>query len=348
MRILMIGLGSIGQRHLRNIKRTFGDEHEIIAYRTRRLQQTFSDDLKIREGVSLEEEYNLTVYTDLDEALKTKPDVAFITNITAKHIECATKCAKAGCNLFLEKPISDSMDGVLELQKICKEKNLTVWVGYQNRYHLCVQRMKEILETGAIGNLVSVHSDFCERVTTMHTYEDYSTTYMARKDMGGGPVLNLQIHDLDCLQWLFGTPESVYSVCNKNSGINIDVEDSASSVYRFKDKNGRLVPVYAYTDFLQFPPSHKMKVVGEKGRIEIDFLKATLLYVQDGEVKEEKSYDDFVRNQMFIWELSDFFNCIKEKSEPDISFEQGIVSLKMALAAKKSSTERREVLLSEI
>lgn len=348
MKILMIGLGSIGQRHLRNIKRTFGDEHEIYAYRTRRLQQTFSDDLKVRDGVSLEEEYNLTVFTDLDEALKIKPDVAFITNITAKHIECALKCAKAGCNLFLEKPISDSMDGVLELQKVIQEKNLTVWVGYQNRYHLCVKRMKEILDTKAIGNLISVHSDFCERVTTMHTYEDYSTTYMARKDMGGGPVLNLQIHDLDCLQWLFGTPVSAYSVCNKNSGIDIDVEDSASTIYKFRDENGRLVPVYAYTDFLQFPPSHKMKVVGEKGRIEIDFLKATLLYVQDGEVVEEASYNDFVRNQMFIWELTDFFECIEKKSEPFITFEQGIVSLKMALAAKISSKESREVLLSEV
>ena len=138
MKILMIGLGSIGQRHLRNIVRTFGTEHEIIAYRTRRLQQTFSDDLKIRDGVNLEEEYHLTVYTDLQEALAAKPDVAFITNITAKHMECAIACAKAGCHLFLEKPLSDSMDGVEELQQIVREKHLVAWVGYQNRYHLCV------------------------------------------------------------------------------------------------------------------------------------------------------------------------------------------------------------------
>ena len=144
MKILMIGLGSIGQRHLRNIKRVLGNEAEILAYRVRGLQRTFSDTMQIRENVSLEEEFGITSYGDLDEALQQKPDLAFITNPTNMHIPCAIKCAKAGCHLFLEKPLSDSLDGVEELLQIARETHLVAWVGYQNRYHLCVQRMKEI------------------------------------------------------------------------------------------------------------------------------------------------------------------------------------------------------------
>ena len=86
MKILMIGLGSIGQRHLRNIKKLYGDEAEILAYRVRGLKRTFSDTMQIRENVSLEEEFHIKSFSDLNEALLEKPDIAYITNITKSHI----------------------------------------------------------------------------------------------------------------------------------------------------------------------------------------------------------------------------------------------------------------------
>ena len=348
MKILMIGLGSIGQRHLRNIRRIYGNEPEILAYRVRRLQQTFSDEMKIRDGVNLEEEFGITVYQDLDEALAQKPDIAFITNITAKHMECALKVAKAGCDIFLEKPISDTLDGVDELQRIVKEKGLVVYVGYQNRYHACIQKVKSLLEQNVIGRLISVDNEFSERLATMHTYEDYSTTYMARSEMGGGPVLNLQIHALDYLQWLFGVPKAAYAVAGTNSQLKIDVEDFASTIYRVELENGTTIPVYSHTDFLQFPPVHVVKVVGEKGRIEANLNEATVKLYVEGELVEEKSYPDFVRNDMFIRELKDFIDCVQTRREPEMSLAQGVVGLKMALAAKRSAKEHREVVLEEL
>lgn len=190
MKILMIGLGSIGQRHLRNIKRVYGEEAQILAYRVRGLKRTFSDTMQIRENVSLEEEYNIKSFADLSKALLEKPDIAYITNITKSHIPCAIACAKAGCHLFLEKPISDSLDGIEELAKIVAEKKLKVFVGYQNRFHPGIQYLKQFLAEGSIGRILSVRSVVGERLTTMHTYENYKDTYMARKDMGGGVLLN--------------------------------------------------------------------------------------------------------------------------------------------------------------
>lgn len=348
MKILMIGLGSIGQRHLRNIKKLYGDETEILAYRVRRLQQTFSDNMQIRDGVNLEDEFNIRVYSDLDEALRECPQVAFITNITAKHMECAIRAAKAGCDLFLEKPISDTMDQISELKKIIAEKQLIVYVGYQNRLHPCIKDIKDYLKSGQIGRLISVDNEFSERLVTMHTYEDYSKTYMARKEMGGGPILNLQIHCLDYLQMLFGVPESVYSIAGSNSGLDIDVEDLASSLYSFKQNDGGILPVYSHTDFLQYPPVHKIKIVGEKGRIEADFNKATSKLIVDGLTVSDNEHKDFIRNDMFIEELSEFFDCVRERRRPSPDFEQGVIGLKMALAAKRSAEERRKVYLEEI
>ena len=348
MKILMIGLGSIGQRHLRNIRRIWGDEHEILACRTRRLQQTFSDDMKIREGVCLEEEFGLKVFTDLHEALAEKPDVAFVTNITSKHMDTALQCAHAGCDLLIEKPLSDTLEGVDELKRIVEEKKITVFMGFQNRYHVCIREAKKLLEEERIGAVLSVDSEFSERLTTMHSYEDYRGTYMARADMGGGPVLNLQVHDLDLLHYLFGSPTEVFSVMCRNSSLEIDVEDGATSVYLFKNSRGDSFPAYTHTDFIQYPPVHRFKIVGEKGRIEIDMNRASLQLIIEGETVMDSVFGEFQRNDMFIQELEDFFACIREKKASVIDLEQGIVSLKMAAAAKRSAGEKRCISMEEM
>lgn len=348
MKILMIGLGSVGQRHLRNIKRVYGDKFEIIAFRTRRLQETFSDNMQIRDGINLEAEYGLKVYSDLSLALQEKPDIAYITNITSKHVNTAIICAKAGCNLFIEKPLSNSLENVEELKRIVSEKELIVFMGFQNRYHVCIQETRRLLRAGTIGAIQSVDCEFSERLTTMHAYEDYRQSYMANAAMGGGPVLNLQIHDLDLLYYLFGNPLNVFSILSKNSRLEVDVEDAALAIYTFENDSGNVFPVYSHTDFLQYPPVHTFKIVGEQGRIEIDMNKASLKVIVNGSAINDISYSDFQRNDMFIKELKDFIDCVQKKSSPEINLDQGIISLRMALAAKQSSYEKKVINMEEI
>lgn len=337
MKILMIGLGSIGQRHVRNIRRIYGNDIEIIAYRVRRLQQTFSDTMQIREGINLESEHNIKSYSDLDEALSTGPDIAFITNITAKHMECALKCAKAGCDIFLEKPVSDSMEGVAQLKEIADEKKLVVFMGYQNRYHPAIRTLKEYLDKDLIGRIITVDAAFCERLITMHTYEDYSTTYMARKDMGGGCILNLQIHDIDILQWLFGKPieNTIKSVVRTNSSLKIDVEDHAVITYNANYKDG-MVTVTTRSDFLAYPPIHTFLLIGEKGRIDIDMNKAVITAYDENGTADVKEFKGFQRNDMFIEELKDFMDAVKTRAKAVIPLEDGIAGLETALKARES------------
>lgn len=334
MKILMIGLGSIGQRHLRNIKRLYKDEAEIIAYRVRGLARTFSDDMKIRENVSLEEEFHITSYSDLDEALAQKPEIAFITNITKSHIPCAIACAKAGCHIFLEKPISDSLEGIDELFSIMDEKKLKIFVGYQNRLHPGIQYLKECLEKEELGKVLAVRAEVGERLTTMHTYEDYRDTYMARKDMGGGVLLNQLIHELDYIYYLFGMPVSVYALGGIVGNLSVDVEDNLDAIYTMLGKKGSF-PVSVHADFYQSPPSRYVKVVGERGQITVDLLKATVIKTVD-DVTETGTFGKFVRNDMFIEELRLFMECIENDTQPAITLHDGLSSLKMALAARKS------------
>lgn len=87
--------------------------------------------------------------------------------MTSAHIPCAIEATKAGCHIFLEKPISSSMDGVEELAKIAAEKGLKIFVGFQNRYNPAIIAAKEIINDGTIGSIISVHSEVGERLIGM-------------------------------------------------------------------------------------------------------------------------------------------------------------------------------------
>ena len=174
----------------------------------------------------------------------------------------------------------------------------------------------------------------------MHRYEDYRGTYMARKDMGGGPVFNLLMHDLDIIRYLFGSPDRVSATLRKETGLDIDVEAAADGIFSWEGEGAFEFSVH--TDFYQYPPAHSFKIVGEAGRIEADLNAAVVkLYIGDEPVREE-SFGEFQRNDMFIEELKDFLDCINGNNEKLIGFEAGLEAMKMAVGMKNSAACGKE------
>jgi predicted dehydrogenase len=123
MKILMIGLGGIGQRHVRNLRSLLGDTLEIMAYRQLNRSFALTDQLKVDEGVNILEKYKIDVYPDINSALDQEPDIAFICNPSNLHIPVALMAARAGCRLFIEKPLSHNLDFVSELIQVIEQKN---------------------------------------------------------------------------------------------------------------------------------------------------------------------------------------------------------------------------------
>ena len=186
MKILMIGLGGIGQRHARNIRRLMGDSVEVFAYRVRGLTHEITQKLTVNDQANVEKLLDIRSYTNLDEALSTHPEAAFICNPSSLHIESATMAAKAGCHLFIEKPLSHSLDGIEELIRIVKQKELTAMVGFQLRFHPCYLKMREHLLNNDIGMPLAVKAEVGEYMPGFHKYEDYRQIYAAKNKLGGG------------------------------------------------------------------------------------------------------------------------------------------------------------------
>lgn len=335
MKVLFIGLGGIGQRHLRNLQAIAGNDLEVIAYRERNSSQVITDKLAVEDGADVQSRFGLKVYHDLKQALAGKPSVAFICNPTSMHMAAARAAAEHGCHLFIEKALSDSMDGVEELIALAEAKKLVCMVGYQMRFHPCLQALEKILKSGALGNIVAVNAEVGEYMPGWHKYEDYRQLYAARKDLGGGAIVS-QIHEFDYIQWLFGLPASVYAVGGHLSSLEIDVEDVASITMTCAH-DGRYIPVHLHQDYLQRPPTRTCKVVGDQGKVVLDFMGLNLIhYDRKGEVVIHADFSGFERNQLFIDQMSHFLECIKTGNNPCVTLRGGASSLKIALAAKQS------------
>lgn len=333
-KILFIGLGSIGQRHLRNIYAKFGSNVTYIAYRVRNLNQTVTPKLMIDKNVNFIEKYSVKVYTNLNEALLEKPEIAFICNPTSLHIKACLAVAKNGCDFFVEKPLSHSMEGVEELISICQSKKLISYVGYQLRFHPCYILLKKLIDEEAIGNLLSVHAEVGEYLPNWHRYEDYRQMYASKKELGGGVILS-QIHEIDYLYDLFGKPNKVFTLGGQISNLEVDVEDVAKVMLQMNFK-GKKIPVSLHMDYIQNPPSRFCKVVGESGKIVMDLTNFKVIIERPEKEKEIHDFSNFELNELFINEIDHFFQCVNERQQPLVPIEVGTISLKIALAIKES------------
>lgn len=347
MKVLFCGLGGIGQRHLRNLRQLLGDQLEVHAYRVRGQRIKLHDNLTVDEGADLEQDYQVQVHHDLAAALAQKPAAAFICNPNALHVPVALECVRANVPVFMEKPLASDLEGLDELLVEVEARKLLFHVGYNFRFHPGLQRLKTLVDSGFFGRLLSVRSEIGEYLPNWHRYEDYRQMYAARADQGGGVILS-QIHEMDLIYWFFGLPRSIVTHGGQLSALEVDVEDTASSLMRC-DSAGGSFPIILHQDFLQRPPVRTLKIVGDAGYAEIDLL-ANRLRVHDAEggLCEQDDFPGFVRNDMFLAQARHFLDCLALNTRPVVSLLDGVQSLRLALAALRSLREGREVALSEV
>jgi predicted dehydrogenase len=347
VKALIVGLGGIGQRHVRNLRTLLGDHVEIIAYRVRHRTHVVTPALGVQPDRNVESEYRIQTYSDLDEALAQKPDVAFICNPSSLHVPVARACLAAQCDIFVEKPLSDSMRDIDVLIRAAEERKAIAMVGYQLRFHPCLKSLTEIVKSGILGNLLAVRAMVGEYLPNWHPYEDYRQMYASRADLGGGVVLS-QIHEFDYLYSLFGVPTRVFALGGHWSDLEVDVEDTATMLMDCSFAS-RSLPIQMHQDYLQSPPSRQCEVIGDRGRALMDLHRLTVTVFKRGSQNpEQEAFEGFERNQLFLDELNHFLDCVKSRSKPIVDLHDGRQSLRTALAVKKSMVTHQPVEVATI
>lgn len=322
VKALIVGLGSIGKRHETNLK-----------------QLGVIDFLYLHHGK--EDKKVPHHYYRLEDAINEKPTVAIITNPSSLHIPLATKLARAGIHLFIEKPLSNTLRGVNVLTREVKKKKLVVMVGLNFRFHPQVQKILELLETGAIGKALSADIAVGQYLPDWHPGEDYRKGFAAREDLGGGVALTL-IHEIDYAGFWFGKAKSVFALFDRVSNLGIETEDVAEFLVKYK--SGTLAHIHL--DYLARAPLRSTTIIGEKGTIIWNyFTKEIKLYTSAKGVWETFLEPQFDRNSMFMLEMKAFLGAVDGGMKSPINLEEGLESLKVVLAGKKASVQKKMVLL---
>lgn len=324
--ILIVGLGSVGSRHLNNL-RALGHSNFIFV----RSHKGTLPELRLGDGM---------VTTDLDLALSYRPSITIVSNPTSLHLAVSLAAARAGCHLFIEKPLAHGLEGVDELQTLSRERNLTTMIGCQFRFHPLMISLSDQVKGGRIGNVVSARAEWGEYLPEWHPWEDHRQSYSARRDLGGGSILTL-IHPLDYLYWLFGAVAQARASVRKIESLETDtIDDLAEITIEFT--SGVIGQVHL--DFIQRPPAHKLQLLGENGRVEWDYYAGTLRWQSvSGEVDIEKVPDGFERNTMFLDEMRHFLECVEQRVPTRIPLQDGIAVLDIALRAEQSYAQRAGV-----
>lgn len=321
VRVLIAGLGSIGRRHLRNLRRL--GVVDVLLYRTR--------------PDPLEDAPDLPVFTDLARALAARPDVVIVSNPTAHHLRVATPAAEAGCHLFIEKPLSHSWDGVEDLLATIRRRGRIALMGFDLRFDPGLRAIKDLLAEGRIGRVMAVQAQVGQYLPDWHPWEDYRRGVSARVETGGGVILDL-IHELDYITWLLGPAASVACFADRISSLEIETEDTAAMLLRFESSAIGTV----HLDYLQRAASRTCRIIGDEGLILWDHhAKQVRWYVAGRGVWEEFTYADHTRDDRYLDEARHLLDCLAGRAQPEADAVAGGRVLKLALAAKESARTGR-------
>ena len=324
--VLVSGCGSIGMRHIRNL-RNLG---------ITKLSACDPNRDRISDAVL---RYGVIGHNSLEQALDAgQYDAVVVCTPPTLLLSQANSAIESGSHLFIEKPLAHNTDGVESLINKASMRNLKIQVGYNFRFQRGLSCLKKFVEQGKIGRVLWARDEVGNYLPDWRPDSDYRQTYSANKSMGGGIVLDAA-HEIDYMRWIFGEVDQVYCVAGTFSDLEVDVEDTASMILRFE--SGMLGEIHL--DFIQRVFSRTCKVVGTEGTVEWGaFDKFLRIFTTKSNMwnEIEVAADP---NEKYVLELASFLSNTNKGSDLESDGISGHQTLKLAMAALESARTNQSV-----
>ena len=310
----VIGVGAMGENHVRVYHKM--EEANLIAV----------SDVSERALKKIEKKYGAKGYTDYCELLE-NPDIEVVSVCvpTTFHHAVVMEAIRHKKHILVEKPIAFTLTEAEEMITAAKEAGVILATGHVERFNPAVQKAKELIDDGVIGDIVSA---FAKRVGPLPP---------RIKDVGVS--IDLAIHDLDIMNYLFDEEiTQVYGTMN-SSFDDSEFEDHAEIMVSFDNESTGIIEVNWLTPYKR----RELELTGTAGIISVDYIQQSIevygKFAQDIEIKHEEPLKG---------ELNSFLHSVVEGEEPVITGEDGLKALKMVIAANKSSKEHRPISLNEL
>lgn len=311
--ILVIGAGSIGERHIRTLWKL--GYQNIIVFRQRNLPFRDIADAKV------------TIFTNWQNVLSQKPFAAIICTPTSQHLQQAKECLQNGIHVLAEKPLAAQQFNTADLIEIANNNNAYLQVAYMLRYHPLMQKVKQYIQQQKFGKLLNMQTYWAEYLPNWHPWEDYRTSYAAKKELGGGVALTLS-HDIDICNWM---AESIVkrftSFPNSISHLQVNTESIFDTTILYQND----ITAHIHLNYVQAVNERWYKFIFDEAVLQIDYYNATLKVNTHAEQYTEVA-ENFERDDMFKQQALDFFATIEkdnytEKTQQNILQSNTIINI---------------------
>lgn len=333
-RILIVGLGSIGKRHLRLARELFPSADIRV--------------LRHQECVSTPE-YSNGCFSILEHAISFAPQLAVIASPATFHMVAANSLARAGVHLLVEKPLAAELDEVPLLIETCRKQKTVLMTGYNLRFLPSLQRFRDILKSQLVGSTLSVRCEIGQYLPSWRPDSDYRLSVSARRELGGGVILELS-HELDYLRWIFGEVDWAKASLSRQSSLAIDVEDTAHLILGFSPgADGRQLICAVNMDFVRHDTTRLCTVIGEKGSLRWNGLTGAIdLFEEGAKDWREVFRHQHQRDDSYVAEWQSFLACINDTTQTTTGGKDGLAVLQIVEAARRSSKSGKLVYVASV
>jgi hypothetical protein len=301
--VLLVGCGSIGRRHLPNLLKRDTIEKIFIVTKNEHCLDGLQKSDKIIVCESFE---------------GIRADMAVIANETQKHMATAIQLASAGTHLFIEKPLSDTLDGFDTLKALVEKNNLKAFVAYNLRFLKAFHTLRKIIGKKSIGELYFAQIEVGQYLPTWRPDRDYRETYSAVREKGGGVALDLS-HEIDYMRYLFGDPSTWKVFKTRVSTLQIDTEDIFEGTYLFPNQFMCTI----HLDYLQKQKKRTLRIVGSEGTVACDFIGKRILVTAGDTVTAITDEGLFDISKTYQDEMDHFVTALETGTEPMITLNDG-------------------------
>lgn len=315
LRVAVLGCGSIGRRHLENA-RALGCE--VVAYDP-------APEVRTRLEMA-----GISRHDTLEAIWESRPDAVLVAAPSHRHIELARDAAERGLDLFIEKPLSHSLDGVEELVRTAAARGLVTMVGCNMRFHPGPATVRRLLTDGAIGGVLAIRLETGSYLPRWRPGQDFRESYSASAEWGGA-LLDC-IHEVDLALWLGGDGHVVGAASLPASVLGLDTDGLNEIILRHDD--GRVSSIHC--NFIQRDYHRMCRVIGSEGTLVWDFnLGRVVRFGPDGEIAETiEQPAGWQLNQMYLDELTSFLDCVRDRRPTGNPIEAAAATLRVTLDAR--------------
>lgn len=324
-RFVVASLGSIGRRHLGNLRQS-RPAAEIAVLRRRESDTDIPDHAD-------------RVFVTVEDALDFRPHAAILAGPAPTHVPLAQAFVERDVAVLIEKPLSHDLGGLAQLADTAANRGVPVMVAYNLRFKESLRTVQAAVTAGSIGEILSVRAEVGQYLPSWRPASDYRKTVSARNDLGGGVLLELS-HEIDYIFWMFGLPARVMCRGGHLSDLDIDVEDCVELCLEYEVPR-RLVSIHL--DFLRRRTARTCTLIGTLGTIHWDAMADSVCIDTAEPTPECRTIapPPIDRNDTYRAELAAFLSTVERGMTAPIPLSDGIAVMRIIAAARRSMRSGR-------